>query len=56
VMGRIREKWPAENTLGLLDPALQGARRPLGTGDLVWCAVAIAAFLFVIFELIQGKV
>jgi hypothetical protein len=50
VIGRIRDKWPAENTLGLLDPALQGARRPLSTGDMIWCAVALAALAFVIVE------
>ncbi len=50
VMGRIRDKWPAENTLGLLDPALQGTRRPLGTGDMIWSVVALAALAFVILE------
>lgn len=50
VMGRIRDKWPAENTLALLDPALQGQHRPLSAADMIWSAVALAALVFVIVE------
>jgi hypothetical protein len=51
VMGRMRHKWPIENTLGLLDPALQERNdRPLGMGDWIWCAVALAGLAFVVIE------
>jgi len=41
--GRLKDKWPAENTLARLDHALPGARVPLGRADLVWIALAALA-------------
>jgi hypothetical protein len=54
VMGRVRDKWPAENTLGLLDPALQGTPRPLSSGDTIWSAVALAGLIFAMIERFNG--
>jgi hypothetical protein len=42
--GRIREKWPIEQTLTRLDEALGKAEvRGLGIRDMVWIASAVAA-------------
>lgn len=38
--GRLKDKWPAENTLARLDHALSGVRVPLGRADLIWIALA----------------
>ena len=44
VTGRLRDKWPVEHTLGLLDHALaQGEQQSLSRGDLVWLPAAFAA-------------
>jgi hypothetical protein len=43
VLGRLRDKWPIENTLGLLDHALQPPTRLLSRKDLVWLPVAVVA-------------
>ena len=39
--GRLRDKWPTENTLARLDHALAGAPTPLARADLVWVSAAI---------------
>ena len=41
--GRLKDKWPAENTLARLDHALSGVRVPLGRADLIWIALAALA-------------
>jgi hypothetical protein len=41
--GRLKDKWPAENTLARLDHALSGARVPLGGADLAWIGLAAVA-------------
>jgi hypothetical protein len=43
VLGRLRDKWPIENTLGLLDHALQPPARSLSRKDLVWLPIAVVA-------------
>jgi len=43
VVGRLRDKWPIENTLGLLDHALQPGGRALSRKDLIWLPIAIGA-------------
>ena len=41
VVGRLRDKWPIENTLGQLDHALaQDGRRALSGGDVAWLIAA----------------
>jgi hypothetical protein len=41
-IGRLRDKWPAENTLARLDEALQTPAQGLKWGDAAWIAAAIA--------------
>lgn len=41
--GRLRDKWPTENTLARLDHALAGAPMPLARADLIWMTLAIIA-------------
>ena len=43
-IGRTRDKWPAEDTLALIDGTLAGAApRRLTASDFVWAALALAA-------------
>jgi hypothetical protein len=48
VVGRMRDKWPTENTLSLLEPALAHQPRPLITSDFIWMVVAAAAIVRVL--------
>jgi hypothetical protein len=41
--GRLRDKWPAEDTLARLDHALAGEAAPLTRSDVVWMSLAIVA-------------
>lgn len=43
VLGRLRDKWPIEDTLGLLDHALRPTARSLSCRDLVWLPIAVVA-------------
>jgi len=45
VTARLRDKWPVESTLALLDPALDGAERRLAVRDMVWIGLALAALV-----------
>jgi hypothetical protein len=45
VTARIRDKWPIEQTIALVDPALAGGNRRLSTTDTAWLAAALAAGL-----------
>ena len=47
-LGRLRDKWPAENTLARLDEALAAPAPPFRRGDGVWIAAAIAAVAAVV--------
>lgn len=38
--GRLRDKWPSENTLARLDAALAGVRTPLTRTDFAWMSLA----------------
>lgn len=42
-IGRLRDKWPAEQTLARLDHVLQGPTPSLTIADGVWIALAVAA-------------
>jgi hypothetical protein len=43
VLGRLRDKWPVENTLALLDRALAGGKAQLFAGrDRIWLPIALA--------------
>jgi hypothetical protein len=54
VVGRLRDKWPAENTLALLEPALAHRPRPFSTADLTWIAVALAGIVLVFADRAHG--
>jgi hypothetical protein len=56
VVGRLRDKWPTENTLARLDPALTSQPRRLGTADLAWIAAALLAFVLVLADRVHGAV
>jgi len=43
VTARMRDKWPVENTLALLGPALDGSEKRLNVRDIVWAALAVMA-------------
>jgi hypothetical protein len=43
VIGRLRDKWPIEKTLSLLDHAIADDARPLSIHDLFWLPVALGA-------------
>jgi hypothetical protein len=44
VVGRLREKWPVEKTLTLIDDVLmRGELRSLTRADLIWLPIAIAS-------------
>jgi hypothetical protein len=42
-IGRLRDKWPVENTPARLDAVLQGMPQPLALRDWLWTAAAAAA-------------
>jgi hypothetical protein len=42
VTGRLRDKWPVEDTLGLLRPAIAAGDERVSFRDLSWLAVALA--------------
>lgn len=49
VVGRMRDKWPVEQTLGLLDDTLDaGEPLPLNPADRIWLPVALGATLVVL--------
>jgi hypothetical protein len=54
VVGRLRDKWPAENTLARLAPALAHQSRPVSTADVAWICIALAAAAFVLAEWAYG--
>src|SRR6185503_20114116 len=43
VTARIRDKWPIERTLELIDPALGSAGSRLTAGDAAWLTGVVAA-------------
>jgi len=48
VVGRLRDKWPIENTLGLLDLRLQASKSErFSTRDSIWLPAAVLAALVV---------
>jgi hypothetical protein len=54
VTARLRDKWPIENTLALLDPTLEGSKVAFSRTDIAWLAVGAAAAAFVIVAEIHG--
>jgi hypothetical protein len=48
VVGRLRDKWPIENTLGLLDHALRPGARSLNHKDLFWLPIAVGATILAV--------
>ena len=44
-VGRLRDKWPAENTVARLDQVLDTPARPLARADWLWIAAATAAIV-----------
>jgi len=56
VLGRIRDKWPVENTLARLDRALVAGTPQLFAGrDLLWLLVVLAAAAILLAERIGGE-
>jgi hypothetical protein len=44
-VGRLRDKWPAENTVARLDQVLNTPAQPLARADWLWIAAAAAAII-----------
>jgi hypothetical protein len=42
-LGRLRDKWPAENTVARLDHVLAAPAQPLARRDWLWIVVVVAA-------------
>jgi hypothetical protein len=42
-LGRLRDKWPAENTVARLDQVLAAPAAELARTDVLWCAAALVA-------------
>jgi hypothetical protein len=55
-LGRMRDKWPIENTLDLLDRALEGGNRKVFSGnDRVWLPITMGAGAVILLaDLIRG--
>jgi hypothetical protein len=48
-LGRLRDKWPVENTLGRLDAALKdGGARLIDSDDLIWLPIIAGAAIVVL--------
>jgi hypothetical protein len=56
VLGRMRDKWPVENTLALLDRTLEGGNPQwLGTDDRIWLPITLGAGVVILFaDMIPG--
>jgi hypothetical protein len=49
VLGRVRDKWPVENTLELLDRTLEiDGAQPFAGGDRVWLPIALGAAIVIL--------
>ena len=44
-LGRLRDKWPAEDTVARLDGVLAAPARPLARVDWLWIAAGVAAIV-----------
>ena len=44
-LGRLRDKWPVENTLARLDGALKGGATGFGSEDRIWLSLLLGAGL-----------
>jgi hypothetical protein len=42
-LGRLRDKWPVENTLARLDGALKGGAQGFGSDDRIWLSLLLGA-------------
>jgi hypothetical protein len=50
VLGRMRDKWPVENTLALLDRTLEGSHPPWLRGDdRIWLPITLGAAAVILF-------
>jgi hypothetical protein len=50
VLGRMRDKWPVENTLALLDYTLDGGNPPWLLGDdRIWLPITLGAAVVILF-------
>jgi hypothetical protein len=54
VTGRLRDKWPAENTLARLDPALAQQQTTFSKRDAVWICVSAVLLAILIAEWIHA--
>jgi hypothetical protein len=55
-LGRMRDKWPIENTLGLLDSTLKGdSRKAFAGNDRIWLPITIGTGIVILLaDLIPG--
>jgi hypothetical protein len=56
MLGRMRDKWPVENTLPLLDRALEGGNPKLFAGDdKIWLPLTLGAGVVILFaDMVHG--
>ena len=55
VLGRVRDKWPVEKTLSLLDPLLTHERKSeLGERDKIWILSSVVAACVIIWMDLHG--
>jgi hypothetical protein len=47
-LGRMRDKWPAEGSLSLLDDALQAPPQRLAPADWLWLGLALASAILTV--------
>jgi hypothetical protein len=56
LIGRMRDKWPVEDTMAHLDGALdRGSARTFADGDRIWLPVALGAAAVILLAAILGK-
>ena len=55
-LGRMRDKWPIENTLNLLERAVEGGNEKIFAGDdKIWLPVSLgAAVVILVADLFPG--
>lgn len=56
MLGRMRDKWPVENTMARLDAALDGgSARVFAGGDRIWLPITLGAAAVILLADLLGK-